>query len=83
MVQRLAEDFAARVRREAGPEPASQVEKVYWIALSRPPGDEEKQVGVAALKKLAGAWAGPQAAEKALATYCHAIMNSAAFLYVD
>jgi hypothetical protein len=84
MVQRLAEDFAARVSREAGTDPASQVERVYLIALGRSPSDEEMEVGKSALRKLAGAWAKDHAAgQKALATYCHAVMNSAAFLYVD
>jgi hypothetical protein len=86
MVLRLAEDFAARVSREAGADPARQVERVYLLALGRPPGDEEKGAGVAALKAFARAWAGHQAGaaeRKALATYCHAVLNSAAFLYVD
>jgi hypothetical protein len=86
MIQRLAEDFAARVSREAGADPASRVDRVYLIALGRPPDDEEKEAGVAALKRFAQAWAGHQAgaaAMKGLTTYCHAVMNSAAFLYVD
>jgi hypothetical protein len=83
-IQRLADDFAARVMREVEAAPARQVERVYLIALSRPPGDEEKRVGVAALAKLARAWgADPAAGRKALAAYCHAIVNSAGFLYVD
>jgi mono/diheme cytochrome c family protein len=92
MVQRLAEDFAGRVSREAGTEPASQVERVYLIALGRPPSAEEKKIGVEALGQFADAWAKRQPAakpdrsaigQKALATYCHAIVNSAGFLYVD
>jgi hypothetical protein len=92
MIQRLAEDFAGRVSREAGPDPARQVERVYWIALSRAPSDEEKEVGSNALRKLTDTWARHQAAgkperdaaeRKALTTFCHAVMNSAGFLYVD
>jgi hypothetical protein len=86
VILRLAEDFAARVSREAGTDPASQVERVYLIALGRPPTDEEKAIGVAALKRFAEAWTKHRAGEataKALTTYCHAIMNSAGFLYVD
>jgi mono/diheme cytochrome c family protein len=92
MVQRLAEDFAARVSREAGTDPAAQVERVYLIALGRPPDAEEKKVGVEALRRFAEGWARQQAAGKsdrdeaarrALTTYCHAVMNSAGFLYVD
>jgi hypothetical protein len=93
MVHDLAEQFARRVMRKAGTEPAKQIDSVYWIALSRPPSDEEKQVGLDALSKLADKWSKELAASgkpdkdaaaaKALVTYCHTIMNSAAFLYVD
>jgi len=93
MVQRLAEHFARRVSREAGTDPAKRIERVYLIALSRYPSDEEKQVGLAALGKLNDQWARHLAASgkpdkeavglQALTTFCHAIMNSASFLYVD
>jgi hypothetical protein len=80
MVQRLAEDFAARVSREAGADPAARVERLYLIALGRPPTGDEKKLGVEALGRFADAWSDR---EKALTSYCHAVMNSAAFLYVD
>jgi hypothetical protein len=93
MVQELAEHFARRVSREAGMDPSKQVERVYWIALSRPPDAEEKAIGADALERLAKKWAGhlptggkatsDVAKQKALTTYCHAIMNSAGVLYVD
>ena len=66
---------------------------MYLIALSRAPTAEEKELGVMALEKFADEWEKQPAANgtpdrdaaelKALATYCHAILNSAAFLYVD
>jgi hypothetical protein len=87
LVHHLAEQFAERVRREAGDEPAKQIERVYLIALSRFPSDEEQQVGRDVLTRLTEQWAGTapggEAGRRALTTYCHAIMNSAAFLYVD
>lgn len=93
MVQQLAEAFAHRVKREVGAEPSTQVERVYLIALARLPSDDEKQVGLEYLHKLTQQWtdaltgAGKvnqeTARHKALATYCHAIMNSASFMYVD
>jgi hypothetical protein len=91
MVEKLAEEFAKRVRLAAGGYPARQVDAVYLIALGRSPTAEEKKLGVEVLEKLADEWgkqlavkADRDAAElKALATYCHAILNSAAFLYVD
>ena len=55
------------------------------IAFSRPPTDEEMQIGMDALARLAEQWADPQDAIglKPLTTFCHAIVNSAGFLYVD
>jgi hypothetical protein len=93
MVHDLAEQLARRVRREAGSDPAKQIDRTYLIALSRHPSDEEKQVGLRALGKLADEWARQPAVPgkpdkeaaglKALTTFCHAVVNSASFLYVD
>jgi mono/diheme cytochrome c family protein len=90
MVHLLAEQLAQRVRREAGTDPAKQIERIYLIALSRFPSAEEKQVGLESLARLSEEWARhlttPDrhgAGLKALTAYCHAVVNSAAFLYVD
>jgi mono/diheme cytochrome c family protein len=93
MVEQLATDFAKRIRREAGGNFTRQVEAVYLTALSRLPTAAEKKLGCEMLEKLADEWEKQQpvgakpdrdaAEQKALATYCHAIVNSAAFLYVD
>jgi hypothetical protein len=87
-IHELAEQFAERVRREAGGETGNQIEQAYWIALGRAPGIQERKVGVEALDRLARAWrrhvADPEAARrKALTSYCRALVNSAGFLYVD
>lgn len=88
-VEQLSTDFAKRIRREAGNDPGRQIRTVSLIALGRTAtGDEEKAIR-AALVQFADEWekANPgdrDAAEfKALATYCHAVLNSAAFLFVD
>ena len=90
MIHQLAEQFAQRVRREARTDPQRQIEHAYLIALSRTPSDEEKEIGLTALAKLTDRWAkqfaGPErdaAAMRALATVCHALVNSAGFIYVD
>lgn len=93
MVQQLAEHFAQRVKREAGNEPTKQIERVYLIALTRTPTEAEKKLGVEALARLSEKWeqhltkiGKPDkgaAGLKALTSYCHAILNSAGFLYVD
>jgi mono/diheme cytochrome c family protein len=85
----LAERFAKRVSDDVGSEPAAQVDRVYWIALGRGPTSNELDVGVGALKQLSAEWAkngklDPAAGhQEALASYCHAIVNAAGFLYVD
>lgn len=93
MIEQLAADFAKRVRREAGNNPGRQVDAIYLIALGRPPTAAERRLGREALESFADEWEKQLAAAgkpdrdaaelKALATYCHAIMNSANFLYVD
>ncbi len=92
MVFELAEHFAQRVLRDVGNAAAEdfarQVDEVYWIALSRGPSDDELEIGIEALNQLATNWSktitdAESVRVKALSAYCHAIMNSAGFLYID
>jgi hypothetical protein len=86
IVRELAGAFARRVAREVGADPVGRVERTYWVALSRPPTAEERTVGLRALAELTRAWAGngqEDAAARALGTFCHAVLNSAAFVAVD
>ena len=88
MVRELANSFAERVVREVGTDPERQIERVYLIALSRPPSPEEKNIALRTPERPAARWANaspaPQEATvRALRTFCHAILNSAAFLYID
>jgi hypothetical protein len=71
MVDELAESLAKRITAEVGDNPGQQVERLYWIAVSRPPDDEERKLSVRSLARLP------------LARLCHAILNSAAFVYID
>ncbi len=116
MVRKLAELFAERVKREAGTDPQKQIERAYWIALNRPPRDEEREISVAGLSRFrelearkrglktvaelrtaalqskpagsvqtSGDPAKPEPDEgmPPLVKFCHTLMNSAAFLYID
>src|SRR5204863_9580481 len=92
VVEKLAEEFAKRVKRDSGDDRGRQIDAVYLTALGRLPTAEEKQLGRDALRQLSEAWEKQLAASKpsgdaidlkALTNYCHAILNSAAFLYVD
>ena len=81
-IRELSAAFAARVDKlTRGQGADSHVELVYRLALSRSPSAVEKQIGINSLKKLLQDWEGDSA--KALETYCHTILNSAAFLYID
>ena len=81
-VRELSAAFAARVDRLTHSRDAeARVELVYRLALSRSPSATEKRLGVASLKKLWQDWGDDSA--RALETYCHTILNSAAFLYID
>jgi len=92
-VRELAAPFADRVLQFAGAEPAQQVQRVYWVALSRRPNAEEQQACLQMLLELTQQWTNAQpsagkpseteVARKALTTLCHTVMNSAAFLYID
>jgi hypothetical protein len=92
MVRKLSESFAKRVEAEVPGDRDRQIERVYEIALSRTPSDEEQQYSREALDKLTARWrqelkdrqnAGESAESRALANFCHVIMNSAEFLFVD
>jgi hypothetical protein len=67
----LAEAFAERLLREAGPDPAAQVERGYLLAAGRPPGAKEKELAVQFLR------------EQPLKEFALALFNLNAFLYVQ
>jgi cytochrome c553 len=90
----LAAAFADRVITKAGDDPGRQIDLVYWLAYSRPPTHEEREMTLASLDQLRGVWrerltqngdtaADRNAARKALGNVCHAVMNSAELLFVD
>jgi mono/diheme cytochrome c family protein len=89
MVHELAGHFADRViAAPAGQDEdkvQTQVRSVYRLALSRFPTAEEQDAALEALTELQAHWrvTDESAARKALASFCHAIMNSAEFLYID
>ncbi len=82
-IYELAQSFAAKIDADTPQNRSAEAKvlAVYEHALSRSASDEELEVGIAALEQLAIRWQGDQ--HKALHTYCHTILNSAAFLFVD
>ena len=93
LVWHLAEQLAARVLAQAPTDSNAQVHAAYWLALSRAPSDTEASLTLNALQQLQTHWASAAANGhslassavrlKALTTVCHALLNSAGFLYVD
>ncbi|MEX2581057.1 MAG: PSD1 and planctomycete cytochrome C domain-containing protein [Verrucomicrobiales bacterium] len=86
-VRELAASLATRVEEtvvgdgEAAPDSGAKVDAVYAFALSRPPGKEERRLGVETLKALEAAWEGEPTGP--LEAYCHTVLNSAAFIHID
>ena len=91
----LALYMAGRVIDESDGVRAKQVELVYLRAYSRPPTADEVTLGTAAIEDFRKQWpqrlakdnqAAPRAEAAnwlAVANYCHAILNSAEFSFID
>lgn len=87
--------FAGRVMDFADHEVGEQVEQVYLAAYARWPTREEKELGGRAIRELSQYWLEqlnkempaepkvPKAHWLALASYCHSVLNSAEFTYID
>lgn len=94
-----ARTLAERVLREAGADPAKQVDLVYRMAYSRPPKANEKDTALTFFRQhqgivaerlreggkvLAPAVTGVSTEQAAvLVDFCHAVFNSNEFVYVN
>ena len=90
-IRQLSASFATRVLEEAT-DMEEQIQWIYQTALSRPATAQELKLGLSTLSQLQEHWGAHlksqqkstlDAQQMALKTYCHTLMNSAAFLYVD
>ncbi len=88
MVRELADRFAERVEQEVGDGLEQQVVRVYRSGTGRRPGVEERAAAVGVLRKLRKEWSMQikddvaASRRRALGNLCHAMMNSAAFIYL-
>lgn len=57
------------------------IDLAYQTSLSRWPTEQEANLGIQTLQMFTNQWNGD--ASKALESYCHVLMNSASFLYID
>ncbi len=95
LVRENSRYFAGRVVDAVGADVEKQVERVYVTALSRWPSAEEGKKAGDKIRDLTRYWlehlekeipAEPKEAKAewlALATFCHTILNSAEFIYID
>ena len=95
LLRESARYFAGRVMDAVGGDLGNQVKRVYLSAFSRGPSEEERKLGIEALQELGQAWrdhleqevpAEPKEMKAkwlALGTYCHTILNSPEFVYID
>ena len=90
-IRQLSVSFAKRVMVEAT-DMEEQIQWIYQTALNRPATAQELEIGRSTLTQLEQQWSEHLKSQKqstldaqqmALKTYCHTLMNSAAFLYVD
>jgi hypothetical protein len=70
-MEKCAERFAARIRRQAGDDVAGQVDRAWRLAFSRPPGNREARAARAFVAK------------QGLAELCLVLFNANEFLYID
>ncbi|WP_197442796.1 PSD1 and planctomycete cytochrome C domain-containing protein [Lignipirellula cremea] len=90
-IRGLSQHFAERVAQHTA-DPSGQVALAYLTALSRPPTADELSLGTETLLALTEQWrksppttgeASLTVEQLALAVFCHTLMNSAEFLYID
>jgi len=90
-IRQLAGRFAERVLNIAGER--EQVEAAWWIAFGRAPAPDESAACIESIQQLtAGLIEQPAAADesvkqdarrRAMGIFCHTLLNSANFLYLD
>jgi hypothetical protein len=68
---RLADSFAERLEKEAGPGKAKQVDLAYRLATGRPPSEKEQRIAIDFLK------------QQPLREFALAVLNLNKFIYVE
>jgi hypothetical protein len=84
----MAKEFAQRLEREAGSDPAAQVSRAFELVFCRPPSDGEIHTCVEFLAVQnrpldADTKQTDEARRKALAAFCLVLLNANEFMYVN
>jgi len=86
-VNSWAGQFAKQIIQETGNIREEQIRQSYLKALSRQPDEQELQLTLAYMQKIAEAAKQETPPEEinlqVLSNVCHALINSAAFIYID
>ena len=85
-IHTLSLALADRILGGPGDSDEDRISALFRLVLSRAPSLEERTVAVDALREIRMAWAesgSVEAGRRSLANVSHALMNSAAFLYID
>ena len=89
-VNRQARHFAARLRREVGPDPAARIERAYELALCRRPNASEAAVMSEFLRSEAegltsenGGLSDAEIAKRSLERLCRVVLNLNEFVYPE
>ena len=84
-VRELAASLAYRVAERCGGESGDPtgafVEVAHSLVYGRAASPQEHTAGIAAIRALSLEWGGDEV--RARETYCHTLLNSAAFVYLD
>tara|TARA_B100000405_G_C16346425_1_gene286239 strand:- start:92 stop:463 length:372 start_codon:yes stop_codon:yes gene_type:complete len=79
--------FAQRVFEGAGEDQEKQVRLAFLKALSRQPDQQELSIALEYMEKMASRISGANSPAdlnfKVLSRFCHALINSAAYIYID
>jgi hypothetical protein len=80
---RMAKAFADRVLAEAGNDPAAQIERATWLALSRSATAEEQEVFAKLIQSHAATDADGKHSQAGLVAVCRVLLNVNEFIYLD
>jgi hypothetical protein len=88
--RQVACDFADRLLKEAGHEPAQWIERGWQLALARPPADNEREAALAFIAgqmqermKRAPQGSAEEVRRQSLADLCQTIFSLNEFFYID
>jgi hypothetical protein len=91
LIRELSIAFADRIEQDVPDNRDQQIKRAYRIAFSRDPNQEEQTLSHETLDLLTHKWKSVESEQqsdqspesRALANFCHVILNSAEFLFVD